>query len=78
MTDAAKASGTPAKDTAITPRIATAFGFGAVLLWSTLASLTSLKWRRYSAIPDHSHHLPGRRQHHHRRDRTCRADAPPQ
>jgi drug/metabolite transporter (DMT)-like permease len=27
----------------ITPRIATALGFGAVLLWSTLASLTSLK-----------------------------------
>ncbi len=25
------------------PRIATALGFGAVLLWSTLASLTSLK-----------------------------------
>ena len=33
-----------AKDgAAITPRVATALGFGAVLLWSTLASLTSLK-----------------------------------
>ena len=44
MTEAANASGTPAKErTVITPRIATLFGFGAVLLWSTLASLTSLK-----------------------------------
>jgi drug/metabolite transporter (DMT)-like permease len=35
---------TTAKDNAIiTPRIATALGFGAVLLWSTLASLTTLK-----------------------------------
>ena len=29
--------------TIITPRIATALGFGAILLWATLASLTSLK-----------------------------------
>ncbi|RKE67588.1 DMT family transporter [Pseudorhodoplanes sinuspersici] len=44
MTDAAKTSRTNAKDgTIITPRIATLLGFGAVLLWSTLASLTSLK-----------------------------------
>jgi len=44
MTEAANASGTPAKErTVITPRTATLFGFGAVLLWSTLASLTSLK-----------------------------------
>lgn len=44
MTDAAKTSGKTAKGGAIiTPRIATLLGFGAVLLWSTLASLTTLK-----------------------------------
>ena len=40
MTDATSTAKT---NTIITPRTATLLGFGAVLLWSTLASLTSLK-----------------------------------
>lgn len=41
MTDAASTSS--ANTTVVSPRTATLLGFGAVLLWSTLASLTALK-----------------------------------